>query len=384
MVAQGELGIQDDFFLSPYFRYYGIVRMEAQNPQLEMDGRIRITAECPALETDWIITRTRIDPMDILVALPDPDTARPAQTVYNGIYLMQDSITPYTAFVRRNNPNVAVELFSTNGVLYYDESSKSYIVSSLRRVADPEAPDNWLELNTQSCAVTGYGQMSLGAKMGRVEMSAYGRIEHRLRSGRMGAKVALTLDFLMPEELSKPLKTALLSASGGPTDPANEVLGEALRRKLDAKDLKRYYESGLNDRMPKEFRQTLVLDEVDLDWKPNIRAFRSKDGVGIGSIAGDPVHRFTDGTLELRKRRGGDEFTLHLAPSNEYFLTYKKGNMRFYSSDRTLMEALTKVDPKKRSLPSKDGLPFYQLTPTTGGAMKRFLDGLEPEEGGRD
>ena len=384
MVAQGELGIQDDFFLSPYFRYYGIVRMEAQNPQLEMDGRIRITAECPALETDWIITRTRIDPMDILVTLPDPDTARPAQTVYNGIYLMQDSITPYTAFVRRNNPNVAVELFSTNGVLYYDESSKSYIVSSLRRVADPEAPDNWLELNTQSCAVTGYGQMSLGAKMGRVEMSAYGRIEHRLRSGRMGAKVALTLDFLMPEELSKPLKAALLSASGGPTDPANEVLGEALRRKLDAKDLKRYYESGLNDRMPKEFRQTLVLDEVDLDWKPNIRAFRSKDGVGVGSIAGDPVHRFADGTLELRKRRGGDEFTLHLAPSNEFFLTYKKGNMRFYSSDPSLMEALTKVDPKKRSLPSKDGLPFYQLMPTTGGAMKRFLDGLEPEEGGRD
>jgi hypothetical protein len=48
------------------------------------------------------------------------------------------------------------------------------------------------------------------------------------------------------------------------------------------------------------------------------------------------------------------------------------------------MEALTKVAPKKRSLPSKGGLPFYQLTPTTGGAMKRFLDGLEPEEGGRD
>ncbi len=58
--------------------------------------------------------------------------------------------------------------------------------------------------------------------------------------------------------------------------------------------------------------------------------------------------------------------------------------MRFYSSDPSLMEALTKVDPKKRSLPSKDGLPFYQLMPTTGGAMKRFLDGLEPEEGGRD
>jgi hypothetical protein len=48
------------------------------------------------------------------------------------------------------------------------------------------------------------------------------------------------------------------------------------------------------------------------------------------------------------------------------------------------MDALLKVDPKKRSLPAKDGQPFYQLSPTTGGAMKRFLDGLEPEEGGRD
>jgi hypothetical protein len=103
---------------------------------------------------------------------------------------MQDSATPYTAFVRRNNPNVAVELFSTRGVLYYDEGSKSYIVSTLRRVADPEAPDNWLELNTQNCTVTGYGQMSLGTKMGRVQMAAYGQIEHRLRSGRMNAKMS--------------------------------------------------------------------------------------------------------------------------------------------------------------------------------------------------
>jgi hypothetical protein len=70
---------------------------------------------------------------------------------------------------------------------------------------------------------------------------------------------------------------------------------------------------------------------------------------------------------------------LHLSPGSDYFLTYKKGNMRFYSSDRALMDALVKVDPKKRSLPSKDGLPFYQLSPTTGGAMKRFLDGLEGE-----
>ena len=162
------------------------------------------------------------------------------------------------------------------------------------------------------------------------------------------------------------------------------MLAEALRRQLDAKDLKRYYESGLNERLPKEFRQTILIDEVDLEWRANIRAFRSKDGVGIGALAGDPVHRFIDGTLELRKRRGGDEFTLHLAPASEYFLTYKKGNMRFYSSNRDLMDVLLKVDPKKRSLPSKDGLPFYQLSPTTGGAMKRFLDGLEPEEGGRD
>jgi len=43
------------------------------------------------------------------------------------------------------------------------------------------------------------------------------------------------------------------------------------------------------------------------------------------------------------------------------------------------MDALAKVDAKKRALPSKDGLPFYQLTPTTGGALKRFLDGLEAD-----
>ena len=375
----GEIPMESDFYLSPYFQYYGTVKMFAQDPQLLVEGRVRINAHCPALETDWIITKNRIDPYDILFVLPDPDTATPAQRVYSGIYLMQDSTTPYTAFVRRNNPNVAVELFSSKGVLYFDQERKSYIVSTADRVANSEVGDNWFEFNTQNCSVTGYGKMTLGAKMGQVQMASYGRITHNLKSGQLTAKSSVLLDFMFPEELLKPIKAKLETSGGIGTGISNDAFDEVLMQVLEPRDRKRFLESGLRDRFPKELRQTLVLSEVDFTWKPELRAFRSSGYLDVGAVSGDPIHRGIQGTLELRKRRGGDEFTMYLRPNDEVFFTYKKGSLRFYSSDRSLLEILARLDPKKRTIAPKKGEAFFTIVPTTGGAMSRFLEGLEDE-----
>jgi hypothetical protein len=376
----GEIPAQDDFYLSPHFQYVGAVKIFAQDPQILVEGKVRISAQCPALETDWIIAKNKIDPFDILFVLPDPDTATPAQRVYSGIYLMQDSATPYTAFVRRNNPNVAVELFSSKGVLYYDEERKSYIVSSISRVKDPEASDNWFEFNTANCTVTGYGKLTLGAKMGQVSMDSYGKITHKLKSGELFAKSAVLVDFMFPDELLKPIRSKIETSGGIGTGITNDAFDEVVRQIFDPKDRMRFLRSGLNDRLPKELRQTFVLGELDFNWNSELRAFRSNGYIDVYGIAGDPVHKGIQGVMELRKRRGGDEFTLYLRPNDELYLTYKKGSLRFYSSDNSLLQDLAKLDPKKRTITPKKGEAFYTILPTTGGAMKRYLDGIQEQE----
>ena len=123
IIAQGELLEESEFRLSSRFKYYGIVRMESIDPMLSLDGSIHITAECPFLKTDWVLTKTKIDPLEIIIDLPDPDTARPSRKVYNGIYLRSDTASPYTAFMMRNNPSSSVKLFSSRGILFFDSES---------------------------------------------------------------------------------------------------------------------------------------------------------------------------------------------------------------------------------------------------------------------
>lgn len=378
VVAQGELLPEAGFHLSPYFQYYGIVNMESIDPMLTVRGRIHIVTSCPALETDWIMTTTQIDPLDIVIDLPDPDTARPAHKVYSGIYLMQDSASPYSAFIRRNNPSISVELISARGILFYDAEADAYVVTTRRRLMDPNAPDNHLIFDTKQCTVTGKGQLSLGAKMGRVSLGAYGHIEHDLYRNKLSATAAVLLDFVFQDDILKALPQEMGPGMGGlSTDWANDYLAEGLHRLMNQREQDRFYVASTDDKLPKELRQSIYFDEVDLLWDKNLRAFRSQGALGVGGVAGTPVHRFVEGVLELRKRRGGDEFSLYLNPNLEHYVFYKRNVLRFYSTEKSYMDAILSTDTKKRSLPAKEGLPYYTYITTTRGNMKRFLDGLE-------
>lgn len=385
VIAAGEVSQEDNFYLSPYFRYYGVVKMVSSEPLLSVGGKIHIVTDCPAIETDWISTRSEIDPMDIVLELPDPDTTRPSQIVYNGIYLMQDSASPYTAFVRRNNLSIAVELIRANGILFFDHESHSYVVTSRNRLSNPDVPDNYLTFDTKNCVVNGTGQLSLGSKMGRVSLGAYGTIEHDLRRNTLETKASVMMDFTFQDEVLKRMTQELGPGTGGAsTDWPNPYLTEGLNRLLTPREQERFYAAAPGDKLPRELRQTIYFDEVSFTWDRDLHAFRSVGDLGIGGVGDNAVHRYVEGVLELRKRRSGDEFSLYLNPNLEHFFYYRKNVLRFYSTEKAYMDLILETDPKKRIYPAKDGVPYYSYRTTTRGNLKRFLDGLSALEEGED
>ena len=385
VVAQGELLPEAEFYLSPRFKYHGIVNMESIDPMLTVKGSIHITAECPFLKTDWVMTTTKIDPLEIIIDLPDPDTARPSRKVYSGVYLRSDSASPYTALIMRNNPSSSVKLFSSRGILFYDAESNAYVVTSRRRLLNPEAPDNYFELKPQDCEAKGSGEIFLASKLGRVNIQSFGQIKYKLFTNRLSATTSLTLDFLFSEDILKALPKEMNSVLGTiTTDWANDYMNEALNHLMSQKDKNEYYSASTEYRMPKELRQTFVFDEIDFSYDKNSRAFRSKNGLGIGSVAGEPVHKFLDGVLELRKRRGGDQFSLYLNSDTEHFLYFKRNVLRYYSTDKEFLSKILSLDVKKRSLPPKNGDPYYTFTTTSQGNMLRFLDGLDEQEDNKE
>ena len=54
--------------------------------------------------------------------------------------------------------------------------------------------------------------------------------------------------------------------------------------------------------------------------------------------------------------------------------------LRYDSIDKIFLNKILSLDLKKRSLPQKDGNPYFTFTTTSQGNMLRFLDGLDEQE----
>ena len=108
------------------------------------------------------------------------------------------------------------------------------------------------------------GQLSLGAKMGRVQLGAFGHIEHDLYRNKLSATAAVTMDFVFQEDILKALPQEMGPGMGGlSTDWANDYLLEGLNRLMTPRDRDRFYAASTDDKLPRELRQTLYFDEVD-------------------------------------------------------------------------------------------------------------------------
>ena len=370
--GRGELSESSPFALSPQFSFYGVVKMYSTKEHLLFEGFTSITAVCPAVVSGWFKTASYVNPKEIVLELPSRDSAKGIERVYNGIFIAQDSVRPYAAFVGRTGASSAVELLTAYGILFYEPDKRRYVVTTRRRKEDMEAPDNWIALYTESCIVEGVGQLQLGKNMGLASLEAYGQMKADLRQKTIKASVAMKANFLFNEEVLKGLKTELSLLPKGDMygDPAAEMANHL----LSPREKQSYYGIGLQGKLPKEFKSTLFFEKVDVMWDPSAHAFRSQGPVMIGGIEGEAIHAEVDGILEIRKKNRGDEMAFYLNNGNEHFFHYKRNNLQFYSTHKPYMEAILSLPPDKRSIAPKNGQPPYMYNSSSKGRMKLFLE----------
>lgn len=372
--GRGDLSKEQPFPLSPYFQFYGVAKMYSAQEHLTFDGFTTITASCPSVSSQYFRTKSPVDPTDIVLELPNRDTAKGLNRVYNGIYLAQDSAAPYAAFIGRGGARASVELIGAYGVLYFEPEFKRYVVTTRRKMEDPEAADNVLTLNTETCVVEGVGQLKLGENTGLLEMKTFGSISADLRKSVMEARVALTAQFLFQPDVLKGLGEELAAETPGDylSDPAVELCNFS----LDVKERQSYYKEGVAGKLPRPMRTTLFLEDASLTWDAGLRTFRSVGPISLGGIDGITLHREVEGILELRKKSRGDEFTLYVKTSGdlEHFFLYKRNILQFYSTHKPYLDAILATDPGKRSIPPKDGQSPFVYNTSTRGKMRLFLE----------
>jgi hypothetical protein len=374
---------EDNFYLSPFFSYYGKIRLYADQRQLECDGNTRIEQACPNISTTWFPFKSVVDPLKIIIDLPSGDSVKAFSRLHNGIYIARDSTAGYSAFLSKDNSKGDVALITAGGKLFYDKAITSYVITTQAKLDNPDADGNYLALNNADCTTEGEGVLQFGDATGQFGFNSYGRVTHDLNSDAIGLDVVAFLNFFFPEAVLEAIQKEFAETRNAQgADVSRRAYTLAVANRMKGKDRTKYLEElktfGLPERIPSELRSTMVFTDLQMEWNKETSSFLSKGDIGLGSILRTNVNKKVFGHIELARKRRGDEVTIYLelSSSRYFYFEYKRGQLQFYTSIDEIMTLITAIDPKDRRQ-EKEGMEPFGFTVGTKGRVSRFLSRFE-------
>jgi hypothetical protein len=383
-VGKGMIKEDDQFFLSPFFEYYGEFSLSANEKFLTFKGGTRLLHTCDALERNWLKFESLVDPLDIYIPIDTGMTDTRAAKLGAGIVLSDDSpYKVYASFLSRKADRNDQPLLLSTGYLYYDKGTKSYLIGNKDKIKNANLPGQLLRLNTESCAVTGNGRVDLHAKLGLVKLAPIGDVDNKGASSAMEMKGAMTLDFMLDDNAWKRMAEQLsawpdLTGIDLTKTEYEQSIVEFLGFEKSDKLISELNLSGQLKKIPDELQHTFYLADVTLRWNETDQSFQSVGPIGIAHMDKRQIFRYVKGKIEIERKRSFDVLTMYfeLDPANWYFFEYKNEVMTVSSSDKEFIAALQEVKEDKRRIKEND-MNYSFIVSNTPKKRSDFIERFE-------
>jgi hypothetical protein len=368
--AEGVIGKDQYFTLSPYFIFQGNVELDARRSFLTFNGGAGLIHDCYINEGTYLKFEAEIDPAFVYIPIDEQPFDIDMNYTYAGLFMAGDSVHIYPAFLSRKKLPRDSYLITSSGILYYDRQSDEYRISSREKLRYPERPPgNILRLSRSDCILRGEGKIRTGLTPGQVRISSVGSAIHNMNTRETELDLTLGLDFFMSEDAFEIMAAEI---DGMPSleavDLANPDYVKNLAELIGRDRMERYQtELGLygeyQSSVP-ELTHTLFFTHVKLVWNQESRSYRSSGKISLGSINGDQINKQVDGYMEFTKRRNGDlvDIYLELDNRNWYYFGYTRGVMSALSSNREFNTAIEEVKTSQRKMKtSRDEVAYMYV-----------------------
>ncbi len=378
--ANGTIPDSSNFLLSTNIQYKGKVNITAANPLLNFDGFARVNHSCSEkLKTSWFSFRSDIDPKGVNIPIEELRNEN-MEKLSVSISIASDSSGFYSSFlspkVRTSDP----DLITAKGFLSYDEKNRQYKVGSKEKLISPEEPGNLISLNDANCTIYGEGRLNLGTNYGQFATTVVGNVINNTNNDSTVFDVFMGLDFMFNDDA---LKTMIELIQTNPslqptvdtrttwTRGMKELIGTERADKL----ISEFNLYGAPKKIPQELHQTIFLTDLKLDWNKETQSYKSKGMIGVGFINKTTISRMLKGSLEIQRKKGGDNFNLYLESDNAnwWYFNYSRGIMQVISSDSQFNDAIQKMKPDKRVADTKGDKAPYEFMLSTDRKKAEFL-----------
>ncbi|MCF8304648.1 MAG: hypothetical protein K9I94_15340, partial [Bacteroidales bacterium] len=371
-----KLDPKDKFQISPHFEFAGNIHIYGGTRGFNFDGGYRVINECDDYAPEWVQFSAEVDPDKVMLPVDKHMQSLKGDSVIASLNFLNTSNALYPVFFNPKAAYIGESLIEAHGFVMFDEVSDEYRIGTKGRLMRDDYSANYLAYATDRCIMKGEGMLDPGVELGQVNMQTYGKIRYFSIPDSIYMGTYTLLNLMFSDEALQVMTGEIRETELRGVEPGSDVYEKSLKRLLGnatyddvMEDLQTY---GRVRDLPDELNKTFTFSDLQFDYYKQTRSFVSQGQIGIGTIGGEQINRYVDGTIEIARKRTGDEINIYLELDSRhwYFFNYTNGVMQAISTNNKFNNVLIDIPEDKRTMDTERRDAPYQYIIST--QMKRM------------
>ncbi|MCX2741413.1 hypothetical protein [Pontibacter anaerobius] len=378
------------FYIFPKIMYRGKAIMKAPNESMDFDGEVKLNFTGNPADSDWFpYKKDTLDPNNVRIPILKPKAAD-GSPLHTGLHVATGSGKVYNTFVSRKQGVEDLDLFTVDGLLSYDKERGEFKIGREARAYGDSYEGNVLRYNQATNTVHFEGKLNLVKPKKNFNIEASGSGNANVDSSRYNMNTFLAFDLDMPNQALEAMAGNLRGNSTGAAAISN--VDDELLYKLGGivgdKDARKFRDMSLAGYVPlpkvsKRLERSLVLNNVDLRWSNEQKAWYSVGGIGVASSQKEDINSQMNGYLEMKQDMYGDPVVnlyLQADPYTWYYFSFFENGLAMVSSDEKFNKTIRSKSKGSRGSTSSYGI--YDAMPIEKNEFlnyfqKTYLGGAE-------
>ncbi|MDN5349344.1 MAG: hypothetical protein PWQ54_740 [Bacteroidales bacterium] len=373
--ASGYIEKEQQFKLSPNYKYAGKALLKANQSLLNFEGVFQVEYACNQQDVPWVRFNSTIDPRDISIPLDTLLLDESGQRLHAGFYFDPLDRQYYGAFLNNKRSSTVYSVNTVSGTLRFDRTSNAYRLES----ASTNGNSSTLDLAVNRCLIKGKGELDLGLDLPLVDLKVVGNYDYLMIPDSSNINVTVIFDFMFDEKLlqmmsdsiNRSAKTGALLSQGNYLYTLGLLSGTDELRRVQS-ELSLY---GSPRRIPDVYQKSLVFNSLSMSWDKARSAFISHGELRLANVLRNQVNKSLNGIVVFEKGRAGDGVTIYMQPSQSewYYFHYENGILQAISSSQEFNDRLFELKLEKRVFEDPDSDFVYEFVIASKRSVVDFV-----------
>ncbi len=381
-IAKGNIGADEVFFLSPEYFFAGKVIMHSNRPLLRFKGGYQLNEGCVDNTNHWVSFNQELDPNHISFHLGKGAKTADSLSAYMGLAYSTYGYRFYPLVFQAKKKKADEIILSATGDLRYNPQTAAYQLGSTERLEKNDLKDNYIQLDTKKCILSGDGILNLNLNTHLFQTKTIGVFKHYIVPDSTTFDVVLMLNFHFDKQA---LELMADSIRFFPTKSVNISKGlypMAVRKLLDKQtsgllmnELSLY---GQAKKIPQALKSSLTFTDLHMVWDKTSHSFISTGRIGLGYIGDASINKYVNGVLQIEKSRSGSRIQFLLRQGRQwYFFSYAKGVLQVISSDDHFNTIIEDQKDEKRILNPNSMTDYFEYVISTRQKSINFIRAMK-------